>query len=552
MKNLKNKLRSLKKFRNLHKKQLNDLSSELEKVRDDEIESVKLEHSEMLKKWKETQEEGLKEEKIRLDNEAFDIIQNLKAELKDKLENLKAQSETEVEEFTNLSEKTLNELKLKYEEVIKELQSKHQNEIKDIEESHRLKLELLKKDKETELLHCEGEWEDRLTATSLSQKAQLESLEKEHEGRLARLKADWEREETEIRKRRIPVDQQPLPVDYEKLRCEKRLLEDKYRSLKEKYVQLKSDMKIAVEKKLQARARRKREEMEKEEAFIERPKNLNTELQSSSLVTPKITVGEVSPRDITDPSSDDQYTLSSSFHPDRYGSSRKGRSHRRDHTPTSRLNEGRNQVDEISGDIYLRHPLSSLGLSRSAEVDFYRQRLQAEEENVRAVRENLEEQKRHLDSRDAVENNNTFGLQQQERDLNDLEVSLHRTRALFSEKMIRLRLLGQTLSRLADDTTSPPSSSGGEVLSPTNVLQNLDNINAEIREIWNQLNKNQSGSNSGGGTGEDFQKAEEKAVPKSSNHQHRPSKRSEIEARLQGLRDWLQKPPPPDWAQLTL
>jgi centrosomal protein CEP164 len=44
------------------------------------------------------------------------------------------------------------------------------------------------------------------------------------------------------------------------MRCEKRLLEDKYRSLKDKYVQLKSDMRVAVERKLQSRARRKREE----------------------------------------------------------------------------------------------------------------------------------------------------------------------------------------------------------------------------------------------------------------------------------------------------
>lgn len=34
---------------------------------------------------------------------------------------------------------------------------------------------------------------------------------------------------------------------------------------------------------------------------------------------------------------------------------------------------------------------------------------------------------------------------------------------------------------------------GGEVMSPNNVLQNLDIINAEIKEIWNQLNKNQAG-----------------------------------------------------------
>lgn len=49
--------------------------------------------------------------------------------------------------------------------------------------------------------------------------------------------------------------------DFEKMRCEKRLIEDKYRSLKDKYLQLKTDMKVAVERKLQSRARRKRENL---------------------------------------------------------------------------------------------------------------------------------------------------------------------------------------------------------------------------------------------------------------------------------------------------
>ena len=36
-----------------------------------------------------------------------------------------------------------------------------------------------------------------------------------------------------------------------------------------------------------------------------------------------------------------------------------------------------------------------------------------------------------------------------------MEVSIHRTRSLLGEKMIRLRLLGQTLDRLVQDPSSP-------------------------------------------------------------------------------------------------
>ncbi|XP_066901655.1 centrosomal protein of 164 kDa isoform X1 [Halyomorpha halys] len=547
-------------LRDLHKLELNNLSKQLELEREREIAKLREENQEIIRKWKNDEEEALKEERIRIDNDVFERVQKNKAELIKKLDEIKSQEEAQIAELTEANEKRLEEMKLKYEEIVKELNLRHQNEIKEIEESHKLRINVMTKDKETELKRCEGEWEDRLTALTLSQKARMDSIGKEYEGRLARLKADWEREEAEMRRRRVPFDQQALPVDYEKLRCEKRLLEDKYRTLKEKYCQLKTDMKIAVEKKLQARAKRKKEELERVSGQPERPKNLNTELVPASLNTPRITVGEVSPRDVTDPSSDDQYTLSSTV-PEKYGSHRRSRSQRYDHTPTG-SHEARSHLedlDEKSADSYLHHPLNSLGLSRSSEIDYYRQRLIAEEEQARTTRESLDETRRCMETRGTMENNNTLlGLHQViERDLNELEVSLHRTKQFFGEKMIRLRLLGQTLSRLADDTTSPPYAAGESCVATSNVLQNLDNINAEIREIWNQLNKNQpSGVNNTGGLSEVRCKNEEKPRSKSSHHHqsqsHRSSKRSEIQARLQGLQDWLQAPPTADWAQLTL
>lgn len=543
-------------LRELHKLELNNLSKQLELEREREIGKSRDENQEMIRKWKRDQEEALKEERIRIDNEMFEQVQKSKAELIKKLDEIKSQEEAQIAELREANDKKLEELKMRYQEMVKELNLRHQTEIKEIEESHKLRIDVVTKDKESELKRCEGEWEDRLTAMTLSQKARMDSIGKEYEARLARLKADWEREEAEARRRRVPFDQQALPVDYEKLRCEKRLLEDKYRTLKEKYCQLKTDMKIAVEKKLQARAKRKKEELERVSSQPERPKNLNTELVPASLNTPRITVGEASPRDVTDPSSDDQYTLSSTA-PEKYGSHRRSRSQRYDHTPTG-SHEARSHLedlDEKSTDVYLHHPLNSLGLSRSSEIDYYRQRLIAEEEQARAMRESIDDARRSMETRGVTENNNTLVGLHQERDLNELEVSLHRTKQFFGEKMIRLRLLGQTLSRLADDTTSPPYTTGENSVATSNVLQNLDNINAEIREIWNQLNKNQSsGANNTGDASEVRYKSEEKPRVKTSHHHqsHRASKRSEIQARLQGLQDWLQAPPTADWAQLTL
>ena len=49
-----------------------------------------------------------------------------------------------------------------------------------------------------------------------------------------------------------------------------------------------------------------------------------------------------------------------------------------------------------------------LGLSRSSEIDYYRQRLIAEEEQTRATQECLNDHRRNLEGRSAMENNNTL------------------------------------------------------------------------------------------------------------------------------------------------
>lgn len=109
-----------------------------------------------------------------------------------------------------------------------------------------------------------------------------------------------------------------------------------------------------------------------------------------------------------------------------------------------------------------------------------------------------------------------------------MEVSLHRTRALLGEKVIRLRHLENSLQRLyekekpldlddhkvnrrEDATLSDVSSHSSSGFSSTDfhtdnaasqkkdmlhesseIMQSLENLNAEIREIWEILSKQQT------------------------------------------------------------
>lgn len=119
---------------------------------------------------------------------------------------------------------------------------------------------------------------------------------------------------------------------------------------------------------------------------------------------------------------------------------------------------------------------------------------------------------------------------QEEKELTDMEVSLHRTRSLLGEKVIRLRHLEQSLQRAtvngeqnkqAEDTTLSDLSShsassgisstefataenligkniirGDHFQESSEIIQSLENLNSEIREIWEVLYKQQQQSSS--------------------------------------------------------
>lgn len=113
-----------------------------------------------------------------------------------------------------------------------------------------------------------------------------------------------------------------------------------------------------------------------------------------------------------------------------------------------------------------------------------------------------------------------------------MEVSLHRTRSLLGEKVIRLRHLEQSLKRATvktgqekpedgtlSDISSHSASSGisstefataevaykgfvdGEHFQESSeIIQSLENLNSEIREIWEVLYKQQHSGNIATGT----------------------------------------------------
>lgn len=96
-----------------------------------------------------------------------------------------------------------------------------------------------------------------------------------------------------------------------------------------------------------------------------------------------------------------------------------------------------------------------------------------------------------------------------------MEVSLHRTKSLLGEKIIRLRHLEQSLERAGDrasgaatlsDVSSHSGSSGfsssatpeaapwrslraAHYHEPTEIVHSLESLNTEIRDIWQVLHR---------------------------------------------------------------
>lgn len=191
---------------------------------------------------------------------------------------------------------------------------------------------------------------------------------------------------------------------------------------------------------------------------------------------------------------------------------------------------------------HLRYPFSDISndhAGSSSELEFFKHRIHLERDSVRRAKESLRTQRTNFRARQreiklrhksTVTRHSLDQLIQEEKELTEMEVNLHRTRALLGEKVIRLRHLEQSLSRIyekekptmdllgietkEDATLSDLSSHSSSGFSSTDFasgadtqninrrkdiyhqestecIQNLEILNAEIREILDILGKNQ-------------------------------------------------------------
>ncbi|XP_053951149.1 centrosomal protein of 164 kDa [Anastrepha ludens] len=193
---------------------------------------------------------------------------------------------------------------------------------------------------------------------------------------------------------------------------------------------------------------------------------------------------------------------------------------------------------------HLRYPFSDIsndraGAGNSSELEFFKHRIHLERDSVRRAKESLRTQRTNFRARQreikqrhkaSTTRHSLDQVIQEEKELTEMEVNLHRTRALLGEKVIRLRHLEQSLLRIyekekptmdllgveqKDDATlsdlsshsssgfsSTDFASGGDTHNlhkrketyhqeSTECIQNLEILNAEIREILDILGKSQ-------------------------------------------------------------
>ncbi|XP_017130548.1 uncharacterized protein LOC108148162 [Drosophila elegans] len=199
---------------------------------------------------------------------------------------------------------------------------------------------------------------------------------------------------------------------------------------------------------------------------------------------------------------------------------------------------------------HLRYPFTDISIKPNgvgSELEFFKHRIHLERDSVRRAKESLRTQRTNfrLRQREIGQQRKSTALSppkhsidqliQEERELTEMEVNLHRTRSLLGEKIIRLRHLEQSLLRIyekeksildvgaMDDaaTLSDLSSHSSSGFSSTELasaaefhkkkeyyqqesnecIENLEILNAEIREILDIFGQKQHESSSGAGAG---------------------------------------------------
>ncbi|XP_012278858.1 spindle pole body component 110 isoform X2 [Orussus abietinus] len=508
------------------------------------------------------------------EKEKQEILANLKSELEEKRKALLDLRNQEIEKLEKEHERHLSEDKLaKLNEY--ELNERHSEQIETLKKELEKELDELRTELRTqqrEKISKMTEDHEKCLAEILRDFRMDESLaRKVYKQRLEEIRADFSLDiDRETKKQNERVARQES-IDFEKIRCEKRLLEDKYKSLKEKYLKLKNNMRLAVERRSKRReGNTTASETEKSTSARTRTEITDSSEQkllkkAHSTLNPSQKSKE---QEVEDQSgaedSEGQRTTTGFPKPGRSGAGKfesddtttasetnsnlkKRKSFSKKAASTTRLNNNvenpveniRKQLEKLEdlGDqlpsnetaYTLRYPFQDKApANASSELEFFRHRIHVERDSMRRAREALRQQRSAFQGRRrAWKQRSTWAtleqLVQEERELSDMEVSLHRTRSLLGEKVIHLKHLEQSLERVArakkgdsdsaatknDELTLSDMSSASSGFSSTDlgtdtfidkpdhyqesteIIASLENLNSEIREIWGVLNKRQ-------------------------------------------------------------
>ncbi|XP_023016236.2 centrosomal protein 164 isoform X1 [Leptinotarsa decemlineata] len=545
---------------NSHKQELKRIlmeeQSNQEEIKKAEIEKLKEEIN-------KNHEQLMKEERNKMEERLSVLKNDLETEFKEEEERMKISIEAKKEELEKYYEEKLVETEKELAERVEknrdELIFNHNADIEQLKQNHSIIIEELKKEFQ----------------------AEEQILRKEHQTKMTELKVKFKNEQDQEKGKSVCDER-----TYEKLRCEKRLLEDKYRCLKEKYLKLKTEVKMLNEKK----NRRKEQSTattnttgseteqsnsnNKDRQFFDKPPTPKQNRSSHDGTQKKVemkNVKQIIIQELDTSISDNCYQSddktnqndkdsSESMNP---GRSRKKIFSRLKSSSTSRINNNsktrkpqrpcspvenlRRQLQKLedledqfpenpqSDTYHLRYPFSDgQKFEGSSELEFFRHRIHLERDSIKRAKESLRSQKSLFQQRQkelklkhgTMARHTLQQLCQEEKELTDMEVNLHRTRSLLGEKVIRLRHLEQSLQRANmqndqknEDTTlsdisSHSASSGisstefatadnyGKIVlnreklqESSEIIQSLENLNSEIREIWDVLRTQQQQTN---------------------------------------------------------
>uniref|UniRef100_A0A1B6CN76 WW domain-containing protein n=1 Tax=Clastoptera arizonana TaxID=38151 RepID=A0A1B6CN76_9HEMI len=666
-------------IRNHMESKLKSYKEQLDKERADKENELRVKYEAFV----EEEEKRIKKEEKEIEEETNKRVQSNTNILTKLVEDIKAKEEVEKLRLESECEERLKNLLIKAEQLQAEHEEQYKKKLALVDAELEHVLAERKTQLETALAEQETVIQEELAAAKEQHDAAIHKAQEQQQARFEQFWTQSQQEEEFMKKKHAEKmeeltsqlktsEKEDLNREFEKIRCEKRLLEDKYRTLKDKYIKLKSDVRLSMERKRQAKLNRQlqqregtstAEETTEKSTDCSKPptgRNFNKKLPpqieepiaengvSGSKTVKRKTQINKSPISVTTTSSltGESCPSSSGLAPDlpvppkpknvwcpsplqrREGVMETDNSSADDnHTSVSEditgcslseqdpsmgkwekrkatfkilssnpIDSLRKQLEKLEEleeqfppsthiDTYLRYPFSGPA-GASSELEFYRHRLHLERESVRRAKQALAEQKiglenRQIQLRSKQANSSLQQLQQEERELTDLEVNLHRTKSLLGEKIIRLRHLEQSLER----ATPPPSvvdnhspnNTFSETLGATdssgfsgsdldistthlprggiqkdifksdisfNVLQSLENINSEIREIWAILGKQQiPGKGLGSPPLLQYTDANRpnpnQVIDYSQRYQLAPRHANDIAERARGLREWL-------------